>query len=102
MSSTDKQSRVVLVVDDDQAVGAVVKAILVADGYDVITASDGLAAWHIVQEFPGKIGLVITDVMMPKMDGLELSKRLKTTHLDVPVLLISAFAPRGIEDHLGR
>jgi len=92
----------VLVVDDDQAVGAVIKAILVAGGYDVILAPDGVEAWHIAQEFSGTIGLVITEVMMPNMDGLELAQRLKTTHPDLPVLLVSGFSSRGIEEHLGQ
>jgi len=101
MFSQDKRSNLVLVVDDDQAVGAVIKAILVAGGYDVIMAPDGVEAWHIVQELSGTIGFVITDVMMPNMDGLELAQRLKTTHPYLPVLLVSAFSSRGIEEHLG-
>lgn len=102
MPSTDKPSKSVLVVDEDQAVGAVIKAILIAHGYDVITAPDCLAASNLVEDFQGRFGLVITDVMMPNMDGLELAVRLKFTHPDLPILLTSVFASRGIEEHLGQ
>lgn len=101
MFSTDKPSKAILVVDDDQAVGAVIKAILVAGGYDVITAPDGLEAWHMTQEFSGTIGLVITDVMMPNMDGIELSRRLNATHPDLPILLISTFVSPAMVEDLG-
>jgi CheY-like chemotaxis protein len=101
MLSPDTSPHSVLVVDDDQAVGAVIEAILAAYGYDVITAAGALEALRLVQDFPGKIGVVITGFMIPNAGGLELCRRLKLTCPDLPVLLTSTFLSPGIADCLG-
>ena len=100
MPSSIIRSDVVLVVDDEQATGAIIKAILAAEGYEVHIASDGLQAWHLVQQFPGRYALVITDVTMADLDDLDLSARLKMTHPELPVLLISAFVSRSTQDQM--
>lgn len=66
----------ILIVDDDRDLIMLLSDILRKGGYDVISAADGSEAWGILQR--EKIHFVITDWMMPEMDGLELCKRIRS------------------------
>lgn len=79
----------ILVVDDDTGICHSLKEILASSGCNVQTASDGMQAL----EFVGKeaFDLILTDVVMPKMDGHELYLSLKETHPNLPVLMMTAF-----------
>lgn len=66
-----------LIVDDDDAVRAFVSIATQRLGYQVLNASDGVDALKQLENNPDQIGLILTDVNMPKMDGLELVKALK-------------------------
>ncbi|MFZ2956887.1 MAG: SpoIIE family protein phosphatase [Candidatus Ozemobacteraceae bacterium] len=65
----------ILVVEDDPMSLVLVSRILEKLGYEVLRAKDGLAAWETLQREP--IGMVITDWMMPKLDGIELCSRIR-------------------------
>jgi two-component system response regulator MprA len=79
----------VLVVDDDASVAAAVRRALVYDGYADEVASDGSSALAQVRDAPPD--LVILDVMLPGLDGLEVCRRLRAdTTLDVPILMLTA------------
>jgi len=77
----------VLVVDDDTTVREVVVSYLRAAGHDVDEAGDGEAALAQVRAHPAD--LVVLDLMMPGIDGLEVCRRLRTTS-DVPVIMLTA------------
>ena len=80
----------ILVVDDEPLIRDVVVALLRDEGYDVVTADDGLAALEMVrQEAPA---LVLMDVMMPRMDGRAAFRAMREhAHSDsLPVILMSA------------
>ena len=62
---------------------------LEADGYFILAAHDGEEALHISRKFPGAIHAVLSDVMMPKMDGLQLRERILTERPGIQVLLMS-------------
>jgi two-component system, cell cycle sensor histidine kinase and response regulator CckA len=81
--------KVILVVDDDVMIRNVARITLEADGYFVLAAHDGEEALHIARKFPGTIHAVLSDVMMPKIDGLQLRERILTERPGVQVLLIS-------------
>jgi len=89
----------VLIVDDSQPVLDVSTTILTMSGFEVMTAADGQEAWRIVERCPGAIGLVLTDVTMPKMDGIELSRRIHTYYPELPVVLMSGFTTREVGTH---
>ncbi|MDR1083153.1 MAG: response regulator transcription factor [Coriobacteriales bacterium] len=77
----------ILVVDDEPSITEVVSYNLRKEGYDVQVAADGAAAVNLVDTSP--FDLVILDVMLPKMDGYEVLRQIRTTHT-MPVLFLSA------------
>lgn len=79
----------VLVVDDDESLRRVTEYQLVQAGYQVSTAADGEQALAVLEERPHD--LVITDMKMPGMSGLELLRRLRTDYPEVPVILVTAY-----------
>jgi CheY-like chemotaxis protein len=98
----------VLVVDDDELITAFLRAALEAEGYQVCTAVDG-AALKVAQEV--QPALILLDIMMPGMDGVEVSRRLRadpaTAH--IPIVAISALdqlntqaAQMQVNDRLGK
>jgi len=86
---TNDQHRI-LVVDDQQAVCYSLKRFLVAEGYAVLTATSGEQALACLEGF--RPDLVITDVKMPEMDGLELLHAIKEHSPDLQVILITAYS----------
>jgi len=79
----------VLVVDDDSSLRRVMKMQLEEAGYQVALASDGEQAGVIIDEQRPK--LVITDLLMPGMGGLELLKQIRDNRLETTVIMITAF-----------
>jgi len=69
--------RCILVVDDDQALRALLQQALQSEGYEVDTASDGQFAWEKLTQQPGTYEAVILDLQMPRMDGLRLIRVLR-------------------------
>jgi DNA-binding response OmpR family regulator len=78
--------RVVLVVDDDDLVRKVVRAVLEADDYEVLEAPNGEQALQMIVE--RKPRLVILDVMMPGIDGVDVCRQM--SHADARVLMLTA------------
>jgi two-component system, NtrC family, response regulator AtoC len=78
----------ILVVDDEPNLRRVLSAQLERDGYDVHTAEDGEQALVILKEH--HIDLVITDLRMPRIDGMELLRRAQKMDADLPVVMITA------------
>ncbi len=78
-----------LVVDDDGGICRTMKEILEIGGCEVETANDGAEALIRIQQ--SKFDLVLSDVVMPNMDGHELYQAIKRDHPDLPILLMTAF-----------
>lgn len=80
----------ILIADDDKEIVALVKLYLQNEGYQIYQAYNGKEAWEIVQDkMPS---LVILDVMMPEMDGLEVCKKMRNENILTPILMLSAKA----------
>ncbi|HEY1205695.1 MAG: response regulator [Bryobacteraceae bacterium] len=90
MGSVGKKTRV-LVVDDEPDVRSFVRTVLVRQGYEVLEAEDGLAAYELVERLSGEIELLVTDVKMPRMDGITLGQKVSTGYPEIGVLYISAY-----------
>jgi two-component system cell cycle sensor histidine kinase/response regulator CckA len=90
----------VLVVEDDEEVRALARDVLEMYGYTVLEAQDARDAERLGETHPGPIHLLITDVMMPRLSGPELARRLRVRRSTLRVLCMSGYpesAHRQIE-----
>lgn len=78
----------ILVVDDDMNTLKLMRAVLEEENYSVSTAANGEEALEVMDI--EHIDLVILDIMMPKMDGYEFTKTLRSVHNELPILMVSA------------
>ena len=81
-------SKTILVVEDQHAVRRVVVRMLRAAGFDVLEAANGEEALILLKNGP-RVDVVVTDITMPEMGGIELEKRLSLAASPVPVLFIT-------------
>jgi signal transduction histidine kinase/CheY-like chemotaxis protein len=84
--------RRVLVVEDEEAVRALTVRLLREHGYEVIEAADGLDGVERCVQLHGELDLVVTDVVMPVLSGVELVAKLHELHPHLPVLYVSGYA----------
>ena len=80
----------ILIVDDDPAISQLVTTVLQLGGYEVLAASDGRQALRML-ESDKRIGLVLSDVVMPGMTGVELCKALRTSRPRLKCILMSGY-----------
>ena len=80
----------ILVVDDDREIADLIEIYLCNEGYKVVKAYDGLECLALL-EHDSSIKLIILDIMMPNMDGME-ACRIIRSHSDIPILMLSAKA----------
>ena len=78
----------ILVVDDDKNTRLLMKAVLEAENFTVITAENGEEALSVMEH--SHVDLVVLDVMMPKMDGYTFTKTLRAADNNLPILMVSA------------
>ena len=81
--------KTVLIVDDQPGIRLLLKEVFIKEGYQTITAGSGLEAIEKVQEVPPD--LVLLDMKIPGMDGIEILKRLKKTNPSIHVLMMTAY-----------
>ncbi|GAJ26979.1 two-component response regulator SA14-24 [Liquorilactobacillus sucicola DSM 21376 = JCM 15457] len=77
----------ILVVDDEKPISDIVKFNLTKEGFDVYTAYDGEEALKQVKEV--NPDLILLDIMLPKIDGLEVAREIRKTH-DMPIIMVTA------------
>jgi CheY-like chemotaxis protein len=89
-----------LVVEDEPSVRHLARGVLEAQGYEVLSASNGQDALHVAREHKGSpIRLVITDVIMPLMGGKVMAEWLITTYPDLKILFTSGYTDDAIAQH---
>ena len=86
----------VLLVEDDPDVRALAADILKSNGYEVVLASNGVEALRVCEKHGGKIDLVVTDVIMPNMNGPELAQHARRMYPEVQVVFMSGYADHAI------
>ncbi len=85
----------ILVADDDPAVLRMIAILLEKEGHKTIRASNGLEALLVYQSYAPQIDLLLTDIDMPEMNGMELAARIHATHPSAAIVLMSGAAPVG-------
>ncbi len=85
--NTEKETRKILIVDDEQAIIDVLVYNLQKEGYETLEATDGVTAVNLALE--KKPDLMLLDIMLPKLDGLSVCKRVKN-YLNIPILMLTA------------
>ena len=90
-SGADAGSATILVVDDDAPVLDVASRALQRSGYTVLRAGSASEALEIAREHHDDIDLLLTDVVMPGMNGRELAEAIHEEHDDIAVLFMSAY-----------
>jgi two-component system, NtrC family, response regulator HydG len=83
----------ILVVDDEPSARSGLEKLLLDEGYTIETAEDGVVALEMASERPPDV--VVTDLKMPRMDGLELLKKLREQDKDIPVIVTTSFQDLG-------
>ncbi len=86
----------ILLVEDEEAVRKLVRRTLEQQGYKMVVAASGTEALELAQNHPGRIQLVITDVVMPQMGGQQLAGRLKALRPDIQVLYVSGYTESAV------
>jgi PAS domain S-box-containing protein len=86
----------VLLVEDDESVRRFAMRILSMNGYRVIVAADGVAAMSMLETNPDPVRLVITDVVMPGMDGADLGEKLRSKTPTLRVLYVSGYTEEAL------
>lgn len=95
-SATNSRDETILVVDDDPTVRHVVALSLQSYGYHILEASSGEEALDVSRRHDGRIELLVTDVVMPGMNGLELARQFMDMRPEVRVIVMSGIVDNTI------
>lgn len=83
-------AELILVVDDEPSIRRLAMRALLEEGFDVLGAGDGEQALEIVDA--GGVSVLVSDVVMPRLNGVQLMERLARSHPELPVVLMSGYA----------
>jgi signal transduction histidine kinase len=103
VSPDSKRSGTVLFVEDEESVRRVALRYLRGKGYRVVEAADGIEALEALKRQPESFDLIVTDIIMPKMTGLQLADHVRVILPSIPILFISGYSevmPPGGEEVL--
>src|SRR4029450_13940154 len=93
-----QQPRRILVVDDDPPVRQICVRVLRSAGYDAYEAGDGAAALDFVRKSPEQPDLVLSDIVIPRLNGVQLLEALSSLHPGLPVLLMTGYAMDALRE----
>ena len=79
--------KTILIVEDDTGIRVILQDTLTSQGYDVVTAENGIKGWELAKEL--RPDLVILDVMLPLMDGFEICKKIRKEGITSPVMMLT-------------
>jgi two-component system, cell cycle sensor histidine kinase and response regulator CckA len=90
-----QQTPTILIVEDDEQVRKALSRALRVEGYTVVQAENGAVALRELQGIEHSLKLVLTDIRMPVMDGIELAKVLRAAYPSIPILYMSGYLPEA-------
>lgn len=88
----------VLLVDDETAVRRFAARVLEREGYGVVEATDGAEALELLQGRGTQVDGVVSDIVMPRLNGVELMQALSVSHPGLPVILMSGYATAALSE----
>src|SRR5260370_26748146 len=88
----------ILVVDDEALVRSLARDILLGAGYRVLEAEDGERALRVAEEYPGAIDVLLTDVVLPGINGKEFAARLTALRPDTKMIFMSGRAAEVVSE----
>lgn len=91
----------ILLVEDEEAVRAFGSRALRSRGYEVLEAASGLEALSLMADYDGHVDLVVSDVVMPEMDGPSMLRELRKTHPKLKIIFVSGYAEDAFRKNLG-
>ncbi len=91
---------IVLLVEDEDGLRALNARGLSSRGYTVLTAANGVEALEELQRNEGKVDIVVSDVVMPEMDGPTLLKEMRKTNPDLKMIFVSGYAEEAFQKNL--
>jgi two-component system cell cycle sensor histidine kinase/response regulator CckA len=95
-SGSGSRAHTILVVEDDTAVGSVIRRSLERFGYQVLLVESGTEAIRIATEHPEQIDLLLTDIVMPGMNGVQVADAVVKLRDDIRVLFMSGYADQEL------
>ena len=84
--------------DDETAVRRFAVRVLQREGYLVVEASDGAQALDLVRVEGASVEVVVSDIVMPRLNGVELMQALSVSHPDLPIILMSGYATAALSE----
>lgn len=96
---SSKPAETVLVVDDDAEVLSLAVDVLDGAGYTVLSTTDPRHALRLARTHPGPLDLLVTDIVMPLMNGMQLATEVQALRPDVKILLISAYRTKETDEY---
>ena len=97
-SSSDASGLTILIAEDEAAIRALAGQVLRSYGCRVLEAADGVEAMELVAQHAGSIHLLLTDLSMPGLDGLELGRRIHNERPEIRILFMSGGAANGLPE----
>jgi len=96
---SESKGETVLIVEDEEAILKIAEKMLETLGYNLLTSNNPLEALQIAEEYSGDIDIVVTDVVMPDMDGKKMSDKITKLHPSAKVLFMSGYTSNVIGQH---
>ena len=99
MATTGNAARVchVMVVDDEEQIDEYIQEVLRKRGYSSASFRDPLRALDYFIENAEKVDLVVSDIVMPEMDGIQLARRVAEIRENIPIILLSGYSDRLVD-----
>ncbi|ALI35905.1 Sporulation initiation phosphotransferase F [Candidatus Nitrosocosmicus oleophilus] len=95
-SSSDKS---IIIVDDEIELADLFKEFLKKEGFNAISFTDPIMALEYFRETSGKHSLIITDMRMPDINGIDLAKNIREINNEIKIFLMTAFDAKDLKDH---
>src|SRR5690349_21621667 len=101
MSSNNNtsDSASIIVVDEEMELSSLFEKFLTKEGYDVVSFSDPVLALEHFKQNSNRYSLIITDMRMPQICGIELAKKIKEINKNIKIFLMTAFDTRDLESN---